>query len=37
MWIYDRQDSETETLTHLKTGVQVRRSASENMSKQDHV
>ena len=29
MWIYDRQDSETETLTHLKTGVQVRRSASE--------
>ena len=25
MWIYDRQDPETETLTHLETGVQVRR------------
>ena len=26
MWIYDKQDPETETLTHLETGAQVRRS-----------
>ena len=26
MWIYYRQDPESETITHLETGVQVRRS-----------
>lgn len=28
MWIYDKQAPETETLTHLETGVKVMRSAT---------